>query len=347
MIYAGIWIVLAAAHILVLVFAYKLEPLPAVVEGLLFNFSFALLGIGLWYMVRYSDLNRRSWLELLFVHLTGVTVVQLIWIVPVYHLLKLIFAGNLVYVGFLEETLTIRVITGTVLYAAIVSIAYLVDNIRRLRDQQKREDELKNLLKDSELSMLRFQINPHFLFNSLNAVSSLIIKRPEEANQMVLKLSGFMRYSLESAGKAMSTAGKELEHCNLYLDIERVRFGERLKVKMKTEESLNDYPVPAMLLQPLVENAIKHGLNDAEEGILVHVTLENTSNGLKIIVTNPAGIKSKRYAVGTGTGLKNIRSRLENLYARSDLMRIREENGLFIVTINIPPDVRKGEKSYH
>lgn len=185
--------------------------------------------------------------------------------------------------------------------------------------------------------MLRFQINPHFLFNSLNSVNSLIITRPEEAQTMVIRLSEFMRYSLESSGNAMSTFEKELLHCNLYLDIERVRFGDRLQVSVQMEPSLLFAPMPAMLLQPLVENAIKHGLNDLEEGVLITISAHKPPGEVfRVTITNPYDPLQRGARAGTGTGLRNIRARLENLYSRNDLVAITMEGGIFRITIKIP-----------
>ncbi|MFO7722505.1 MAG: histidine kinase [Bacteroidales bacterium] len=340
-IYAGIWTIIALVHILIMLFGYRLNNGPAIAEGILFNLSFALIGVGLWYMVRYSDLNRRSWLELLFVHMSGLTVVLLLWIVPVNQVLRILFQDDPGYLLFLQRTITMRVITGTGLYLGIVSLAYLLVSMQRLKEQQLKEAELKNLLKESELNMLRFQINPHFLFNSLNAISSLTITQPREANRMVVRLSEFMRYSLDSSGKIMSTLGKEVEHCSMYLDIEQVRFGDRLKVTMSIQEGLTEYPVPSMLLQPLVENAVKHGLDDLDEGIRVSIEAKQEGDRIRLTVGNPVDGVQKRQVKGTGTGLKNIRDRFMNLYGRSDLVKVNRSEDYFQIDIMIPQDVSK------
>ncbi len=336
LIYSLIWIIITMIHISILVWGYHLQWQPALVEGVVFNLMFAFLGVGLFFMVQYSDLNSRSWQELLFVHLSGLTVVLGVWIVPAYVILKNVFANDPEYIAFLNHTTIARVLTGTGLYLAVVSIAYLMVNLRRLRSQHLREAELQALLKDSELSMLRFQINPHFLFNSLNAISSLIITRPEEANQMVIRLSEFMRYSLDSDGKALSTLGRELDHCRRYLDIERVRFGEWLKVNVLVDEELLALPVPAMLLQPLAENAVKHGVYDLEEGMRVDIHISRTEEWMTIVVSNPVDPSGNNPKSGTGTGLKNIRARLRLIFGRPDLMSIVNDGKIYGVTINLP-----------
>lgn len=345
--YTAIWIILAMIHVAVLVFGYQINIQPALTEAIFFNSLFALIGIGIWYMIKYSDLNNRPWSELLFIHLSALTVVLSIWIVPVTALLRMIFSNDPQYLTFLEGALAIRLITGAGLYLLIAALGYLTLNLRRLRDQYIRETGLKTLLKDAELSMLRFQINPHFLFNSLNAISSLIVTRPTEANSMVLRLSEFMRYSLDADGQAFSTLGKELEHCKKYLDIERVRFGDRLSVKISTDEIPPDYPVPVMVLQPLAENALKHGLYDLEEGMTVEISITMKSEELAISVTNPVDYSDTVKKHGTGTGLKNIRSRLALLYGRHDLMQVQKTGDTFCITIKIPMDGRSNEVFNH
>lgn len=335
---------ISAIHALVIIFSYNVASEIAIAEALAFNGWLAILGTGVWYMVRYSNLQKRSVAELVFSHLSGVTALLLLWLLPLYPLMQFLFVDDLDYQAFLFSSITIRVITGTVIYATLASIVYLVLNTRALKAQQVRESELRNLLKESELNMLRFQINPHFLFNSLNAISSLIITRPTEANKMVLLLSDFMRYSLDFSGKVMSNLGKELDHCNQYLAIEQVRFGDRLKVDLNVEEQALDFPLPAMLLQPLVENAVKHGLNDIKEGAFVKIFAGVYGQTMRLEVINTIDNFDRSNRVGTGTGLKNIRSRLENIYGVSGLMEIRDNNAIFHVIINIPGDGRKDQE---
>ena len=160
--------------------------------------------------------------------------------------------------------------------------------------------------------------------------------RPQEANKMVIKLSEFMRYSLNSSGKVMSTLGLEMKHCSDYLEIEKVRFGDRLDVKTYIDETSLNLPVPAMMLQTLAENAVKHGLNDNEESFSITIKASLTNGFLQMEVINPFDIKDETIRKGTGTGLKNIRERLAKIYGRNDLMNIRREENKFHVTINLP-----------
>jgi len=337
LIYSGLWVMIAITHMMVLYAFYNISWACAATEAVLFNLSFALIGVGLWFMVRFSDLNEKSWPELLFIHLSVMTAVQLIWILPVYGLLKLIFREMAGYLLFLNETIAIRVVTGIILYTVVVSLAYLIVNLKKLRNQQLQQAELQTLLKETELSMLRFQINPHFLFNSLNSVNALILVNPQKAQEMVVNLSEFMRYSLESGSKPLSTLERELEHCRLYFRIEKVRFGDRLKVVEEVHPELVHHPVPAMILQPLAENAVKHGLSDLEEGAEILIRCEPSDNGMaQISVSNPYDPFASGKRPGTGTGLRNLRERFMNLYNRDDLITIIKEHNWFVITLKIP-----------
>lgn len=337
LIYAGVWVMIAIAHMLVLFAFYHVPWICAATEAVFFNLSFALIGVGLWYMLRFSDLNEKTWPELLFIHLTVITAVQLIWILPVYGLLKLIFRDVPEYLLFLSDTIAIRVITGVIMYTVVVSLAYLIVNQKKLRNQQLKQAELQTLLKETELSMLRFQINPHFLFNSLNSVNALILVNPVKAQEMVVNLSDFMRYSLESGSKPFSTLERELEHCRLYFRIEKVRFGERLRVVEQIHPDLVDRPVPAMILQPLAENAVKHGLSDLEEGAEILIRCEPGDGEMVVIsVKNPFDSSISGRKPGTGTGLKNIRERFRNLYNRDDLITIIKDRNAYSITLKIP-----------
>lgn len=337
LIYTGVWVMIAIAHMMVLYAFYHVPWICAATEAVLFNLSFALIGVGLWYMLRFSDLNEKSWPELMFVHLSVMTAVQLLWILPVYGLLKLFFREVPEYLHFLSETIAIRVITGVIMYTVVVSLAYLIVNLKKLRNQQLKQAELQTLLRETELSMLRFQINPHFLFNSLNSVNALILVNPVKAQEMVVNLSDFMRYSLESGSKPFSTLERELEHCRLYFRIEKVRFGDRLSVAEKVDHELLNHPVPAMILQPLAENAVKHGLADMEEGAEILIRCESPDGGLlSVSVKNPYDPTASIRKPGTGTGLKNIRERFRNLFGRDDLITIVKENNQYSITLKIP-----------
>jgi hypothetical protein len=185
--------------------------------------------------------------------------------------------------------------------------------------QQQREASLRAsaLAQQAQLKMLRYQLNPHFLFNTLNAISTLILdNRNPVANSAITGLSEFLRYTLDQDPMKKVTVAQEIEALNLYLDIEKMRFGARLIIEFAIDESAQDALMPSLLLQPLIENAIKYAVAPREEGgrIAIAGRVYGGMLHLSIADDGPGMIDSKRLTNGLGVGLRNTRERLEVLY---------------------------------
>ena len=196
---------------------------------------------------------------------------------------------------------------------------------------------MKVLLKETELKMLRSQINPHFLFNSLNSISSLTITDPEKARDMIIRLSDFMRYALSKKDEQPVTLRSELENLRLYLDIEKVRFGDRLTTEENIESKCLEIKMPVMLLQPIYENAIKHGVYESTECVRINTSVSCKEGYLEIIINNnyePTPLAR----IGTGTGLENVARRLELFYGNRASVRTVKENGIYTATLFIPAE---------
>jgi sensor histidine kinase YesM len=341
-IYIIMWAMLATAHFFLLITAYDIGLLPAFLDSLVFNGFFAFIGAGIWFMVRYSNLQRRSTAEQALGHLTSAAGAILIWLALSYLILNNALKGDVFYHGFLKNTLTVRIIEGVMIYALLVTIYYLVINYRELKEKSEREARLLALLRESELNLLRSQIRPHFLFNSLNSISALTMTDPEKAREMVIKLAEFMRYSLNFQDEKMSTLEKELYHAGLYLDIEKVRFGDRLVVDRSIGPDIREWKVPSMILQPLLENAVKYGVYESDQPVVIRLEACRDDTSLTVSLENnfePGGQIHK----GTGTGLKNITARLNHLYGRADLVKINKTEHHFKVEITIPSDATQDE----
>lgn len=190
----------------------------------------------------------------------------------------------------------------------------------------------QSLAYDAQIKMLHYQINPHFLFNTLNAISTLVLeRRNEQAENMLLKLAGFLRYSLDRQPTAMAALSEELEAQRKYLEIERTRFDEKLKVKFDIEPGLETVPVPSLILQPILENAIKYAITPRTDGGSIEVAARRDGDLLRIAIEDdgpglpPEGSPRAR----RGLGLANARERLELIYgARAGLVaRNREPQG--------------------
>jgi LytS/YehU family sensor histidine kinase len=204
-----------------------------------------------------------------------------------------------------------------------------------IQEKINQEADLKTLIKEIELNALKNQINPHFLFNSLNSVSSLTITSPEKAQEMIIKLSEYLRYSLSNEKQQITTLKTELENIRLYLDIEKIRFGDRLRFQFNCSDEALKTSIPAMILQPLFENAIKHGVYESTETISVVLDAEKVEENLLLALKNDFDETAKS-TKGEGIGLKNVQERLFLIYKKNNLITLTKTENLFTVSIKIP-----------
>ncbi|KQY75426.1 hypothetical protein ASD25_12900 [Brevundimonas sp. Root1423] len=201
---------------------------------------------------------------------------------------------------------------------------------------QRRLIQAQGAAQRAELNALRLQLHPHFLFNALNSVSALIVTgRLEEADATAMNLAAFLRAALLADHAAAVTLADESEALQAYLDVERVRFGDRLVVEIDIQEGLYDVPMPAFLVQPLIENAIKHAVAPVARPVNVTLTARRSGDHMKLSVSDD-GQGRLSAATGTGTGLRNIRERLMATYgAEASLTTSRGSEG-FTATISLP-----------
>ncbi|TDQ06462.1 sensor histidine kinase [Pedobacter metabolipauper] len=250
--------------------------------------------------------------------------------------LNLVFDGNVTYQSFLNLSLLIRFIIVFVFLAwcALANILWY-----RLEEQSATQDRLltaQNLSKEAELNKLRHQLQPHFLFNSLNSVYALTIVNPTEAGTMITKLASFLRGTLKRDDEVWVNVREEMEYIQLYLDIEKVRFSHRLNIQVTIDEATMDLCLPGTLLQPIVENAIKFGLYNTSAPITITMNVTVEHQTLVIQVENPYDPEMKATG-GTGFGLTAIRRRLYLLFADDTLLHTQAtEEKLFITTLKIP-----------
>jgi sensor histidine kinase YesM len=229
------------------------------------------------------------------------------------------------------------------------ALYYAINFFLTVEQQADRLERLEAQATAAQLAMLRYQLNPHFLFNTLNSISTLVLlKQTEPANAMLTRLSGFLRHTLIAEPGSQVTLAQEIETLQLYLDIERMRFEERLRTRFEIEDAALQAQLPAMLLQPLVENAIKYAVSPQEEGAQISLTARVIGDRLRLTVedTGPGADDNPRdpsapplpgRPVSTGVGLANIRNRLAQAYGDNHLFETRSEaGGGFTVLIEIP-----------
>ncbi len=210
---------------------------------------------------------------------------------------------------------------------------------QQAKERERHEAELESSLTSARLQALRMQLNPHFLFNTLNSIASLIHENPKAADDMIGSLSELLRLTLDSTDRQEASLREELHLLDLYLRIEQTRFGDRLKIEKQVETTALDSVVPILILQPLVENAVKHGIESKLGPGLISITAIRSDGSLILqIADNGRGpAKSDKGEIKEGVGLGNTRARLQALYGVRGSMEIRcPENGGCLVEIKIP-----------
>lgn len=258
-----------------------------------------------------------------------------IWIIVLRSLLLSIKADSLPYIHFVLISIPIRMGIGFLILGAMSLICILWYILQDQHDYLRRRTEAEKLTREAELYKLRQQLQPHFLFNSLNSINALIGTRPQQARTMIQQLSDFLRGTLKKEDNQWVSLDEELQHLQLYLDIEKVRFGHRLSTIVTNQTAGLRIFMPSMLLQPIVENAIKFGLYDTTDDIIISINASLKEDQLILNVENPYD-PSTLSKTGTGFGLKSVQRRLYLLFARNDLLETSADAGHFITTIKIP-----------
>ncbi|MXO96849.1 sensor histidine kinase [Erythrobacter aquimaris] len=245
------------------------------------------------------------------------------------------------------------------LLGAWSALYYAINFFLQVEEQSDRLERLEAQATSAQLAMLRYQLNPHFLFNTLNSISTLVLlKQTEPANAMLTRLSSFLRHTLVTQPGGKVSVAQEAETLQLYLSIEKMRFEDRLRTNFRIEDRAAKAQVPSMLLQPLIENAIKYGVSPKEEGAEISLLAQIVGPRLRITVSDtgpgvdvggvaydlPAVMATHKRRDSTGVGLANIRDRLAQAYGDDHRFEIRSpESGGFTVLIEIPHELADEE----
>ena len=325
------WLVLMADHAMVLYWfglPWTVAMFDSLISnGILFLFCLLIMNTLRYYLPRREQvINIFSWCVFF----------TIIWLVLIKWLLRISLGYFDDYSGMLHHSLPIRFSIAFLLLGCVTMISVLWQTWNEQKENQERKADAEKLAKEAELFKLRQQLQPHFLFNSLNSINALIGTRPEEARKMVQQLSDFLRGTIKKEETQWVTLKEELQYLQLYLDIEKVRFGNRLTTTIETNEEINQLHLPALLLQPIVENAIKFGLYDTTGETIIHINAIKDENNLVLRVENPFDPETSSPQQGTGFGLSSVQRRLYLLCARSDLLTTEAKDNLFITTVKIP-----------
>src|SRR5579871_3559338 len=274
---------------------------------------YAFVCLAPWYMCRVLPLGPAQIPKLVGNHVAAAVVAGLIWMV----LAKSLALGWGRYYPNLNERfnpqLPLVLGIGVLLYLLSVALHYVLLSVESSKEAETRAQEARTLAREAEIKVLEAQINPHFLFNSLNSIAALATVDGSRAREMCIKLSDFLRSTLGLREKSAISLREELALAKAYLDVEQVRFGARLRVEFDADPDCNDCVVPPLFLQPLVENAVKHGIAGLVDGGTIRLEARCRGGRLRVKVENeydPDAPAARRH----GLGLQNVRNRLRAVY---------------------------------
>lgn len=345
----GIWTFVGLVFTLQSYFtSYRSEQPMSLIDSGYLQFTWSYLWalatpLVLWAASRIP-IERSNWLRGAWLHVP-VSLGLSIIVTAIGHVFVWLYWGRTLGRPFSFERMTRFVVLnfseGIGIYMLIALASYAFSYYRRYRESQLRTFQLEAQLSQAQLQALKMQLHPHFLFNTLHSISALLNKDPESARKMITRLGDFLRLTLENSGSQEVTLEQEMTFLRCYLEIERVRFQDRLVTRVDVPELTLDAKVPNLILQPIVENAIRHGIAPRSTPGLIEIDAERRNSTLRIQVRdNGPGLPNHRTSENMfkkGLGLANTEKRLEQLYGAAHLFDLSDhpEGGL-VVTLEIP-----------
>lgn len=291
---------------------------------------YAFVCLAAWYPSRVTPLHRAGAVSVVLRHLIAAVVLSAVWLLLIRLWSEALPPGTKV-----DGLFALFFVTGIFLYLLAVAFHYLLIALELSRAVERRSIELKVLAREAELKALKAQVDPHFLFNSLNSISALVGSNPSSARTLTTMLAEYLRKSLRAGGFETISLSEELELASSYLAIERIRFGPRLEVEQQVDEAVRSFRVPPLLLQPLVENAVTHGIGQLIYGGVVRIFAQRNGDHVVLGVENrcdPDRVPGK----GEGIGLVNTRRRIETFYGSSAALKVVDEAERFRVELTLP-----------
>jgi hypothetical protein len=309
----------------------------AVAMALPLSLIYAFVCLSAWYTCRGVPLaNSGSWLA----HLAAAAVASLLWIAAA-RILAFALANFSTFAGLDQQigrAYPILFGSGVLLYLLAVALYYVLLADEAASDAEKREVEARVLARESELKALKTQVNPHFIFNCLNSISALTSSDPAKAREMCVLLAEFLRKTLGLGERALIPLRDELSLLKAYLAVEQIRFSSRLKVEENTAAETLENLLPPLLLQPLVENAVRHGVAQLTEGGWIRIDIQQPEpESLSIAIENNFDPEAPRRK-GSGIGLRNVRERLDASYGNRARFDVRANHDRFLVSLNLPAE---------
>lgn len=340
-IYILAWVMLISIQTLAFFQLFTVSWYYAIADSLIFGSIYFLIGIGTWYFIRYANFEKGIFLPIIIEHLASSFILVSLWVYSGTYILSLIFASSTDYVELLWGAIAWRYGNGFLFYIILIVVYYLYANYVQQQERKEKEDKLKSVLQNTEIDLLRSKLNPHFLFNSLNSLNALIQTDTDKASHMLIQLSDFLRFSIEQDKQEKIILKDELLNLERYIAIEQVRFGSRLVFIREVDNEAFNLKLPAMLLQPILENAIKYGLGSKLDEVKVEVKAQVNNGNLMLTIENAFDDKVK-VKKGSGNGIENVKKRLDIIYKKAADFKITKSEKTFKVKLIIPQDTAHG-----
>jgi two-component system LytT family sensor kinase len=305
------------------------------ISGVVVMGAAALMGVGVWWLSGRFPVPSRSYILFAIVHAFAAAAFTFAWLGAMLGWLRLVAPPRVATIVF-REAGSWQLISGLYLYAFIAGISYLLRTQKRLRERETAAARAEAAAARAQLQVVRAQLNPHFLFNALHAVSSLVRTDPPAADRAIERLGELLRHSLDHSARELVPLGQEWEFVKGYLDLEQLRLGDRLKVEIQLDPLALDVLVPPFLLQPLVENAVRHGIAASPQGGTIQLSAQRTNGTIALRIVNDGPVASASTG-GTGLGLDGVRQQIESRYGRRGSLQVdtTRKQG-FAVTVTLP-----------
>ncbi|MGE5362757.1 MAG: sensor histidine kinase [Bacteroidota bacterium] len=330
----SIALIVLVLHTAFLHIALNMDLGYSIIDSFVFNLIFVIIALTIYFPAKYITFTGNNFYKVFFSHFAASLFASSVWYALGFIIIVDIFELS-GYRTFLNEALPWRILTGLLYYFIVASVNYGFIYYKSFQDKLTKEVELYSYAKEAELKSLKYQINPHFIFNSLNSIASLTTFEPELAREMTVKLSTYLRSTLATGEKLMSTLNEELKNARLYIEIEKVRFGDKISLSETIEPSCGNIQVPSLILQPLLENAVKYGVYESLDKVYIKLVCEKKNQYLRVSVENNFDADSQPPR-GEKIGLNNIKSRLNLVYNQDNLLTVENNNNVFRVNLFIP-----------
>jgi sensor histidine kinase YesM len=335
LLYLGVWIVFGLLLTVVFVFGGRAPAMWSLEFAVPLALLLGMQSLSFWYLVQSTPPGDTPVVRLALTWLAAGLVSLTMWLAAAYAWAMWLLPEGQSYPDEALGTFPLLIFAGAIGISLAVLGHYLAGAFERSRNAERRALELQVYARESELRSLRAQLDPHFLFNSLNSVAALIGQDAAAARQMCFLMAQFFRKSITLAREQSIPLSDEVSLVQTFLAIEKVRFGERLQSRFDIAEDVKDVAVPPLMLQPLVENAVHHGVAHLLEGGEVSVTARRREGLVELIVSNPCD-PDRPASRGTGVGLANVRSRIETLCGHRASVDVDARETQFTVSILMP-----------